>query len=251
MACPKLPAEYYFRKTDYRVFSTVTVDPDGNLTSDGRFQYSWDGENRLISSTPLVPSATSKKVEFSYDYMNRKTSCKIYNWTGLAWELGVTEKYAWDGMTQIAVFDASNVLKESYLWGEDLSGTLQGAGGVGGLLAVKDSSGTYIPAYDGSGNIAAYVDASTGAKVAEIEYDAFGRQIVKSGVKANDFRFGFSTKPYRKETGMIEYEQRPYIPEIRRFPTRDPLGEQGGNNPYSRTNNDLINKYDGYSGLTT
>ncbi|MFA6292299.1 MAG: hypothetical protein WC637_10980 [Victivallales bacterium] len=46
MGCPELPVEYYFRKTAYRDFSTVTVDPDGNLTSDGRFQYTWDGENR-------------------------------------------------------------------------------------------------------------------------------------------------------------------------------------------------------------
>ena len=59
-------------------------------------------------------------------------------------------------------------------WGADLSGSMQGAGGVGGLLAVTDSTGTYYPTYDGNGNVSEYLD-TTGTFVAHYEYDPFGR----------------------------------------------------------------------------
>ncbi len=45
-----------------------------------------------------------------------------------------------------------------YFWGLDLSGTLQGAGGVGGLVAVSIGGQYYFPCYDNMGNIVAYVD---------------------------------------------------------------------------------------------
>jgi len=51
---------------------------------------------------------------------------------------------------------------------------MQGAGGVGGLLAVTDSTGTYYPTYDGNGNVSEYLD-TTGTFVAHYEYDPFGR----------------------------------------------------------------------------
>ena len=62
----------------------------------------------------------------------------------------------------------------------DLSGSIQGAGGVGGLLAVNEHSGgtitSYYPTYDGNGNVSEYLD-SNGDKVAHYEYDAFGNEI--------------------------------------------------------------------------
>src|SRR4051794_32294648 len=56
--------------------------------------------------------------------------------------------------------------RRTNLWGPDLSGTSQGAGGVGGLIAVREFSldfqPTYFCAYDGNGNIVALVDSSDG-----------------------------------------------------------------------------------------
>ncbi len=45
-----------------------------------------------------------------------------------------------------------------YFWGADLSETLQGAGGVGGLLAVSCNNNFYFPAYDNNGNVTKYID---------------------------------------------------------------------------------------------
>ena len=39
-----------------------------------------------------------------------------------------------------------------YIWGRDLSGTLDGAGGVGGLLATEVGGTWYFPLYDNNGN---------------------------------------------------------------------------------------------------
>ena len=47
-----------------------------------------------------------------------------------------------------------------YFWGNDLSGTEQGAGGVGGLVAVSVDGAFFTPCYDHNGNIVCYVSES-------------------------------------------------------------------------------------------
>ena len=83
----------------------------------------------------------------------------------------------------------------------DLSGTMQGAGGVAGLLSVNDGSANYYPIYDGNGNVSEYVDA-TGSVVAHYEYDAFG-QAVASGAKSGEFTHQFSTRQFDAEGKRI------------------------------------------------
>ena len=64
-------------------------------------------------------------------------------------------------------------LPKTHLWGTDLSGTLQGAGGVGGLLAVhiqNPQSSIYYPTCDGNGNISEYLGLD-GTIAAHFEYD--------------------------------------------------------------------------------
>ncbi|HCE46516.1 MAG TPA: hypothetical protein DET40_23470 [Lentisphaeria bacterium] len=222
-----------------------TYDPDGNLLSDGRFTYTWDGENRLVGIESNLGIPARVKLAFAYDYMGRRVSKTVYSWVNNAWQVSKAEKYAYDGWNLIAKFNASNALQESYLWGEDLSGSLQGAGGVGGLLAVSGSSGTYIPAYDGNGNIVSYVDSSNSAKVAEYEYDAFGRTIVKAGVKADDMAYRFSTKWLDTETGdYYYYGYRYYNADTGRWLGRDSVEEGGGVNLYGMVGNNAVNNFD-------
>jgi RHS repeat-associated protein len=120
---------------------------------------------------------------------------------------------------------------------------MQGAGGVGGLLAVTDSTGTYYPTYDGNGNVSEYLD-STGAVVAHYEYDPFGKTTVATGPKANDFAHRFSTKPLDATTGLYYYAYRYYDPQTGRWLSRDPIGEKGGINLYGFVGNNALNKWD-------
>ena len=118
-----------------------------------------------------------------------------------------------------------------YYWGKDLSGTLQGAGGVGGLLYLTADGAVYVPFYDNNGNIMRYLDAN-GSTVAQYTYDAFGNTISQSGPLADFFRHRFSTKYFDAETGLYYYGHRFYSPVLRRWLTRDPIEEDGGLNLY-------------------
>lgn len=217
-----------------------TYDNDGNLLTDGKFTYTWDAENRLIKA-----EYSDTRIEFTYDYMGRRTNKKLYGNNVLTSET----KFTYDGWNLVAEYNGSNVLQNSSLWGEDLSGSLQGAGGVGGLLLVNDTIGVYLPIYDGNGNITTYLDNS-GNTVATYEYDPFGKIICEFGTKADDMLYRFSTKYFDKETSLYYYGYRYYNPETSRWLSRDPIGERGGINVYEITQNNIINKID-YLGLKT
>ena len=124
----------------------------------------------------------------------------------------------------------------------------QGAGGVGGLLAVTDLSvdtdETYFPFYDGNGNATLLVDASEGKVVAEYDYGPFGEPVKAVGEAADKLDYRFSTKFTDDVTGIVHYELRPLDTQIGRWSTRDPIEEQGGLNLYGFVNNDPINQWD-------
>jgi len=45
-----------------------TYDDDGNLLSDGRFNYEWDGENRLVKAEMI--EAPGRKISFDFRIKN-------------------------------------------------------------------------------------------------------------------------------------------------------------------------------------
>ena len=88
-----------------------------------------------------------------------------------------------------------------YHWGKDLSGTIGGAGGVGGLLYLTISNSStrqlYVPWYDAYGNVMGYWDAQ-GNVVAEYTYDAFGKMLSSGGPMADVFAIRYSTHVRRR-----------------------------------------------------
>jgi RHS repeat-associated protein len=161
--------------------------------------------------------------------------------------------------THTFLYDGWNLIKETiqgqqstttnyFVWGKDLSDTLQGAGGVGGLLAVSLNGSWHFPLYDNNGNVTAYADES-GNIVATYSYDAFGQTIAHSGLLADAFPHRFSTKLFDPETGLYYYGYRFYAPEMMRWMNRDPIGEQGGEPLYAYVSNEPISNNDPF-GLT-
>ena len=123
------------------------------------------------------------------------------------------------------VSDTTDGVTNYYNWGIDLSGSLQGAGGVGGLLSVIRNGVTYYPVGDANGNITDYVDAS-GIVVAHREFDAFGNTIVATGPMVHEFHHWFSSKYLDEDTGFYYYGYRYFSSELGRWPSRDPMGDE-------------------------
>jgi RHS repeat-associated protein len=236
-----------------------TYDADGNLTQDGKWFYTWNAENRLIEMETVAAAVTAgakrQKLEFDYDSQGRRFGKTVYYWddTSSLWSQSSSLLCLYDGWNLIAEFKSLQTspfeLHTSYVWGTDLSGTMQGAGGVGGLLMVTHAqSSTFFPAFDGNGNVMGYYAADTGGNVVEFEYGPFGELIRATGSKKDDFNFGFSTKYQDAETGMFYYGFRYYNPVTGRWLSRDPIGENGGLNLYGMVGNNPISKWD-YLGL--
>ncbi len=238
-----------------------TYDADGNMRWDGRMWHTWDAENRLTRSEPGWDGATNGAVmvDNRYDYRHRRCSKTVRRLSGRGagypfdpsqggtWDVVEARTFIYDGwnLTAEVVVDAqagtTNVTR--YLWGPDVSGTLQGAGGVGGLLAVIRSDGTFFPCYDANGNVTDYVDVN-GTVRAHYEYSPFGETIAQSGDLADTFTFRFSTKYWDAETRSYYYGYRHYAPKFGCWFNRDPIGERGGRNLYGFVGNDPVGKRD-------
>jgi RHS repeat-associated protein len=220
-----------------------SYDADGNLTNDGRWSYVWDAENRLIQMTVNTNVGPQYQLTFAYDSRNRRIQ-KTVSTNGV----GVyTNRFLYDGWNLVAELKPNNTLIRSYVWGLDLSGSLQGAGGVGGLLAVSyygSATTNCFPAFDGNGNVMAYINAADGTSVAQLEYDPFLGIIRATGPLANVLPHLGSTKYYDWETGLYYYGHRYYGPSWGGWPNHDPIGERGGINLYGFVQNDGINTYD-------
>jgi RHS repeat-associated protein len=225
-------------------------DADGNLTNDGRFSYTWDAENRALSFTRIssAPSGSKVKLDCTYDPQWRRTQKIVSTWDGSSYQPSTTNKFVYDGWNLLAILDHTNGLVQSFVWGTDASGTMQGAGGVGGLISMTvhqgTNTGTYFYCYDGNYNVAALVNASNGVVAGQWEYDPFLGVIRATGPLAYANPFLGSTKYYDWETGCYYYGYRYYDPSTGRWLSRDPIQERGGKNLCAFVNNAPLNSYD-------
>ena len=249
---------------------SFTYDDDGNLTSDSLWTNVWNGENRRVTveSRSTVPTGGKAREEWTHLPDGRWIERIVSTNNGSGYVAAFTNRFVWDGNVLLAVLNHTNGLELAFMRGLDLSGTLQGAGGVGGLLAVHDSStlnyqpSTHFAGYDGNGNVVLLANAADGKESARYEYGPFAEPLRVSGVmgKANPIRF--STQYADDVTGDVKYLYRDYRADTGRWPNRDPLGEPGfetlrrgisfvtgdGPNLYAFTGNNPVCRYD-YLGL--
>jgi RHS repeat-associated protein len=139
--------------------------------------------------------------------------------------------------------NAINVPMVTYTRGQDLSGTLGGAGGIGGLLARTDRNGSAYYHADGNGNVTMLVDGS-GNVLARYLYDSFGNTLGMWGSLAAANTYRFSSKETDPRTGQYYFGYRYYEPNLQRWLNQDPIGERGGINLYQFVRNSPINYID-------
>jgi RHS repeat-associated protein len=201
-----------------------------------------------LSSVATALPTLKRRLEFAYDGQGRRIAKTVKTWN-TAWQTQSDVRFLYDGWNLVGEYAAAagHAPVQLLVWGLDLSGGSQGAGGVGGLLWVTKGSATHIPGYDANGNVVAWVDASNGALAGELDYGAFGEPVLATGVAATQ-TFGFSTKYQDLESGLLYYGFRYYNPNSGRWLSRDPIEERGGLNPYVIVGNDTV-KLSDYLGL--
>jgi RHS repeat-associated protein len=230
---------------------TYSYDADGNLLLDSLWSYTWDAEDRLIgiaaNSVAVGFGAPNYSLTFKYDYLGRRVQKTVL----LNGVKTFDRKYVYQGSLLVAELDAgTNQLVQSYTWGQDLSGSIGGAGGIGGLLLVTSETSTalssYDVTYDGNGNVTALLSIADGSLAAAYEYDPYGQMVRRQGVMAQRNPFEFSTKYTDIETGLVYYGRRYYDSSAGRFVNRDPSEEAGGLNLFRFVNGDPIDQFDAF-----
>jgi RHS repeat-associated protein len=233
-------------------------------------------QNRLIEVTTraaaIAGGVPDFRLHFVYDARGRRIRKLVERYDSVTSSLQVESdlRFIYDGWNLLAEIEmlptakdaptgaTGPYVKRSYVWGLDVSGTWQGAGGVGGLLAVRrHERGTqplesYWAATDLNGNVIGLCDTgraingtgSTAGKYAVYEYDPFGQAIRVSEPEEDLNPFRFSTKYQDIETGLYYYGFRYYNPATGRWLNRDPIGEEGGLNLYGMVGNNALEKLD-------
>jgi len=222
---------------------TFTYDADGNMTSDGRFAYSWDAENRLTFVTEKPHQGQENGLYFIsnfYDYKSRRVGKVVLSDNSLC----KSSWFVYDDLNMIVEKQQSldTEICRSYVWGADLSQTLKNGGGVGGLLLTVNEDGSAFPFFDANGNLVSCISDSGSLKwISQYSFD--GR--ILSSVQANyNNPFQFATKYFDDEIEAYGYLRRWYSPILSKWMSRDPLQELGGANLFTFNKNDSINKFD-------
>jgi len=192
---------------------TLTYDANGNLTNDGNGKsYTFDAANRVVSITQ-----SSGVTGFVYNGLGQRVQETLNG--------ALIKQWVWCGGAQpCEERDASNnVTKRFYDQGEQIG------------------AANYYYTTDHLGSVREMTD-STGAIRARFDYDPYGRVTKLSGDLDADF--GFQGMYYHAASGLNFTPFRFYDAVLGRFTSRDPIGEDGGTDLYSFTENNPINGVD-------
>jgi len=221
-----------------------SYDLDGNITNDGRWSYTWDPENRLIAMTSLSssPAGSKLKLDMAYDFQGRRIQKLVSTNNGSAYFPQSTNRFSYDGWNLVGEFSGPTVPLRLYVWGLDLSGSMQDAGGIGGLLAVSEASAAQttnwnLVTFDGGGNVSVIIRSSNGTEVSLYEYGPFGEILRATGPAAGLTTPRFSSKYQDSATDLLYYGYRYYDSFGGRWSSRDPMEETSSRNVYAALQN--------------
>ena len=200
----------------------LTFDAVGNLTSDGRRNYTWDAENRLVGVT--YPGAPGKATAFSYDGLSRRTAIAS---TPTGGGSTVTTSYLWCDDDLCQARNASNsAIRSYYDEGELVPGApaqpyYYGVDQIGSVRRVFASTSS-APAYG---------------------YDPYGTPL-QATAPVTDFVYGGMF--YNADSGLYLTQYRAYDPVAGRWLSRDPLGEgtDPAGNLYAYVGSDPVSSVD-------
>ena len=180
------------------------------------------GENRLVE---VRDARNTLLATYTYDGQGRRAK----RVTNRAAPQGASEEvYLYDGWNRVATYDASSGLSNTETWGRDLSGTLEGAGGVGGSAW---NAGTAWPPrrkMTRSSMMRTETSAKRPLLVARLRRTTRCTRLATKRLFDRQLRCGrsvaISTKLVDAETGHSDDGHRYYNQKLGRWLNCDPLG---------------------------
>jgi RHS repeat-associated protein len=194
------------------------------------------------SSSSGITAAPVLDVVYEYDGLFRRTRKQVlagstagaeYYWN-LDWKCVVQRYYGTSTISSVNYYGARD---RNDLILKDLDGGSAHSGSR--FYALGDAMFSTMAVVRPSSNVSE-----------RYRYSAFGERTIMDGnynpipeslMVMDTF---FHGEQIDEETGWYNYGFRYYVPQLGVWPSRDPIGQRGGLNLYSITNNDIINKSD-------
>ena len=206
---------------------TLDYDANGNLLADGTATFAFGEDDRLS-----VASNAVERASFSYDGLGRRVRLELLQ----ASDAG---QFIYDGPLVIAKLADDPSQQYLICRGLDMSLSLDGLGGIGGVVAVRKTVRVSVIVTDARGNVRTEQD---NAGLRWQDYAPFGRTTDLGALRQP---FGFSSKEHVSGFDLVDFGQRYSIGDHGRWLTRDPIEEGGGPNLYTLLENDPVNQKDG------
>jgi RHS repeat-associated protein len=198
-----------FSYTSTNSITAGSYDANGSPTALGGNTYTWDGANRIVSSTN---SANNTSTSFTYDGFGRLVRV-IDSTSGT---VTADHSYFWCGTLRCLAHDntqtGSPVSTQYFPQGVIASGT------------------SYYHVQDRLGSVTQLI-TSSGSVAAQYAYDPYGNRSTISGTVVSDI--GYAGYFYHAASGLDFALYRAYDPAHARWLNRDPIGELGGINLYA------------------
>lgn len=202
---------------------TFQTDFDGNVTQracgSDTVKFRWSAESRLIGMT-----TSGKTLAFYYDTQGQLVR-KDVNSSPQAY-------FVWDQGQVLVELEGNATKRAEYSYYPD----------VDVPHAVMPGSETFFAHRDGIGNVIGLTDTSVNLR-SGYEYDAWGRTLSYGPDTLNRARFKGALW-LGSEQDLYFMRARWYDPHTGRFLSEDPIGIEGGLNPYVFASNDAVNGRD-------
>ena len=208
---------------------TPEYDADGNQTkirtATGIWSVSYDAWNRPVR---FASGDGATVVECGYDAESRRCFKKV------TLNRAVTllhERYLYKGGVQVASLNLlrGGSVNHVLLWDPTAPRATR-------PLALVNNNHAYLFAHDQNKNVTELIDSS-GQIAGQYDYSPFGK-VAFSGSVTSPVQW--SSEVCDRETALVYYNYRYYNPQDGRWLSRDPLGAQGGLNPYAFAGNRMV-----------
>jgi len=221
---------------------TAAYDAQDRLTRYGDTTYGYTQAGDLESKTG--PAGTST---YDYDALGNLRRVELAP--------GKTIDYVIDGKNRRIGKKVDGTLVQGFLYKDPLNpiAELDGSGNVEARFVYGAKPN--VPAYmikggtryriisDHLGSVRLVINTATGAIAQRLDYGPFGQ--VTTDTNPGFQPFGFAGGLYDRDTGLVRFGARDYVPEVGRWTAKDPILFRGGSpNLYGYVVNDPVNFVD-------